>query len=501
MGSQTLDVDPASALLKNVASIHIHPNYSSSTKRNDIALIRLADAADPGSANTGTAVLAREITDNELDSESSYNDILSALGWGVILYEGPNNSPVYPSDLQEVALDYLSNSSCQNLYNSNADGETIYGSMICARETNPDPEDTFGEDSCQGDSGGPLFVTRNPLNDSPQVGVTSFGYQCGDFNIPGVYTRVSKFLEWIEQVSSAQRPLRDLAIPSSGENYQGVSTIPFAVTVFNYGSRSASNFALAIEHSSTLTLTEQQEGLSCSSTSSTLLECSYTGSAIPGGDSMALAFSAADSLVRESGSEILGVSVTLDEYRDYHRLNDSGEIMLDFGYPSISISAEPFCLNPGDSSVQMRVTATLVNASTQIHSTGTQLTGTLPESLTLLSKASKYCTTDELQQLTCDVGKLEADSQISAVIAVRAAPDTLESIQVDVQNDNGFTSDSVLSETFELDFSREDLPTCPKIKTPVSTLRGGSSGGGVPAPGMLVLTMGLLYWRQRRRRH
>lgn len=501
VGSQTLDVDPSSALLKDVASIHIHPNYSRSTDRNDIALIRLSEPADPDAGGVSTAVLARAGTDRTLDSEPSYNEILSALGWGVISYEGANKDPEYPSLLQEVALDYLPNSTCQNLYNRNANSETIYGSMICARETNPDTGDAFGEDSCQGDSGGPLFVTLNPLNDSPQVGVTSFGYTCGDFTIPGVYTRVSSFLGWIEQVTSTQRPLRDLAIPADDQDYQGVATVPFSVTIANPGNRDATDFALKIEHGSSLTLTEQQAGLNCSNTSSTLMECSYTGSAVTGGSDLAMPFSATDALVRESGSETLSVTVTLDNHRDYHRLNDSGQITLDFGYPSISINAEPFCLNPGDSTVQMRVKATLVNASTQIHSVDTQLSGTLPESLTLIGKTSTNCSIDELRQFTCDLGKIEANNELVAILAVTAVPETLESIQVDVDNQNGFTNDSVLSQTVDLDFSREDLPTCPKIKTPVSTLRGGSSGGGAPAPGMLVLTMGLIYWRQRRRGH
>ena len=55
-----------------------------------------------------------------------------------------------------------------------------------------------GEDSCNGDSGGPLVYRPRP--DSPwyQVGIVSFGTrQCGTGQ-PGVYTRLSPFISWIQ---------------------------------------------------------------------------------------------------------------------------------------------------------------------------------------------------------------------------------------------------------------------------------------------------------------
>lgn len=492
VGSQTLDIDPESLLLKDVSSIHLHPNYSRSTNRNDIALVRLAESADPSLSDVSTAVLALDSTDQTLEAEPSYDELLSALGWGVVTYDEMGN-PAYPTQLQEVALDYLTNTDCQELYDTNAASETIFNSMICAHE--PVTADEFGEDSCQGDSGGPLFVTSNPLNDSPQVGITSFGYECGDATIPGVYSRVSSFLGWIEQVSSSQRPLRDLSIAEDNIDYQGVSTIPFAVTVTNNSKYGASNFDLAISHGKSITLTEQEDGLTCSSTSDSLTECSYSGSNIAANSSKALQFSAMDDEARESGDATLNVTVTLDEYRDFHRLNDSGQVTLQFGYPTVAISAAPFCLNAGNNTVQMRVEATLSNTSTRIHSENTLVTGTLPESLTLLGKASPNCSIEVNGQFTCALGQLDADSELTAVIGVTAAPETQESIELSVQNDNGFTVGSSLSSNVNLDFTREDLPSCPAIPSPASNLNGGGSSGGggsLPLWGLLsVLIAGL----------
>ncbi len=49
----------------------------------------------------------------------------------------------------------------------------------------------------QGDGGGPLVCEKEGQWD--QVGIVSFGIGCGRPNVPGVYTKVEAYEEWIER--------------------------------------------------------------------------------------------------------------------------------------------------------------------------------------------------------------------------------------------------------------------------------------------------------------
>jgi len=53
----------------------------------------------------------------------------------------------------------------------------------------------------QGDSGGPLQLAHSTYSCMyTQIGITSAGKQCAMKDWPGIYTRVSKYLPWIERI-------------------------------------------------------------------------------------------------------------------------------------------------------------------------------------------------------------------------------------------------------------------------------------------------------------
>ncbi|KAG8521751.1 Chymotrypsin-like protease CTRL-1 [Galemys pyrenaicus] len=151
-----------------------HPNWNPYNMNNDLTLLKLASPARY-TAQVSPVCLP------------SPNDVLPAgltcvtTGWGRI--SGVGN--VTPARLQQVVLPLVTVNQCQQYW-----GSKITDSMICAGAA--------GASSCQGDSGGPLVCLRGST--WVLTGVVSWGTSNCDVRAPAMYTRVSKFSAWINEV-------------------------------------------------------------------------------------------------------------------------------------------------------------------------------------------------------------------------------------------------------------------------------------------------------------
>ncbi|XP_043381842.1 chymotrypsinogen A isoform X1 [Chelonia mydas] len=160
-----------------IQEVFTHPQYSSSTTSNDIALIKLATDAELGST---VALVCLAAAGDRYQS----GQLCVTTGWGKTRY----NALSTPSKLQQTALPLLTNEECKNYWNGN-----ILDSMICAGAA--------GSSSCMGDSGGPLVCQKNGV--WYLVGIVSWGSSRCATNMPGVYARVSLLRAWADSIMAS----------------------------------------------------------------------------------------------------------------------------------------------------------------------------------------------------------------------------------------------------------------------------------------------------------
>ncbi len=153
-------------------SIIIHPDFDFYTLDNDIALIRLASPVNIAPA------LIPSAGDSALISSGRMHTIM---GWG------STESDWYSDTLLEADVPIVATNICNG---PSSYDEEITQNMICAGFM------SGGTDACSGDSGGPLVSMEN--NEWYITGITSWGDGCGLPNFPGVYTKVMRFISWIE---------------------------------------------------------------------------------------------------------------------------------------------------------------------------------------------------------------------------------------------------------------------------------------------------------------
>ncbi|KAH8292220.1 hypothetical protein KR054_007124, partial [Drosophila jambulina] len=176
-----------------ISQVQVHPNYDQPRYANDIALLRI------NTTGVGITPICLPLNSSTTLGNSLVGQTGVAAGWSTRNPEGsgPSNSS---SGVRFIRLPIVNTTSCAIAYASLSENFqqpiVITPSHLCAQGQPMN-------DVCRGDSGGPFMddgssglfgaIGRHTL-----IGIVAFGPTlCGVTTIPGVYTLVSSFSDWI----------------------------------------------------------------------------------------------------------------------------------------------------------------------------------------------------------------------------------------------------------------------------------------------------------------
>ncbi|XP_050093187.1 melanization protease 1-like [Anopheles aquasalis] len=164
-----------------IESTVVHPQYNPSKLLHDIALIRMAhDIEFTYSIKPICLPVRQDVRDLDLPR-------YIVTGWGMTEKHVPSEI------LMQAIVEPVKISECQERFAEHGYSVALSGEyQMCAGGK-------YSVDACRGDSGGPLaFYVRNMGARFVQYGIVSAGVNaCGEASVPGIYTRVSSYMDWI----------------------------------------------------------------------------------------------------------------------------------------------------------------------------------------------------------------------------------------------------------------------------------------------------------------
>ncbi|CAF2572957.1 unnamed protein product [Rotaria sp. Silwood2] len=173
-------------IIHKIDQIYIHPNYSNQNREHhhDIALLRVkTQVVYTNNPRLTKSCFHRINPLSSIIEHPKNGSRLAVIGWGVLTSE----TSFLPKMLQQVEV-YTIDNNHPTCLNSIVDLQAQFCAGILKG----------GKDSCQGDSGGPILQWTG--NYWEQVGIVSYGYGCADPDYPGIYTRLSYYYDWMNNI-------------------------------------------------------------------------------------------------------------------------------------------------------------------------------------------------------------------------------------------------------------------------------------------------------------
>lgn len=185
---------------RNVRRVWPHPQYNEGREDSqyDLMLVELTESVPEETQ------FVRVNANISVPVDGSY---VRASGYGHTMQK--NEVPL----LRQVDVPVVPMSKCKRNYGR--------FNVLLARSLDADLQlcaglDEGGCDACQGDSGGPL-VLFDSSGRIVQVGIVSFGIGCAREGLPGVYTKMSSFVDWLEEMGvDLERSYDGVAVFSAG---------------------------------------------------------------------------------------------------------------------------------------------------------------------------------------------------------------------------------------------------------------------------------------------
>ncbi|UXI22791.1 Insulin-like growth factor 2 mRNA-binding protein 1 [Sarcoptes scabiei] len=177
---------------REVAKLIKHPRFQMSLDyyySDDIALVLLKEKVEFDEFLRPVCLPAN----SSVEVEPGTHCVV--IGWGKKIHDDYAD---YQSAIHEVEVPIVPHQKCIQWYSKQLPFHPIPDTMVCAGY------EQGKKDACQGDSGGPLLCT-NEDQSWFVAGIVSWGINCAQPQLPGIYTNVPKYIDWIESVTSKHK--------------------------------------------------------------------------------------------------------------------------------------------------------------------------------------------------------------------------------------------------------------------------------------------------------